>query len=120
MRERHGMTARIKIYQRVLRWTALPLILLIWLMLMTGPAVFKTELLRDLVLGLLNPASAGKWHSVWLPPITALLFYVHTAMGLQMMIARARWLKPKGLWEVVAFGLCLLGLAQFFLLFYSK
>ncbi len=120
MREHHGITSRLKIYQRVLRWTALPLMLSIWLMLMTGPAVFKTEIVRDLVVGLLNPATASVWHTVWLPPITAVLFCVHAALGLQMMIARARWLKPKGLWEVVGFGLCLLGLAQFFLFFYSN
>jgi hypothetical protein len=88
-------------------------------MLITGPGVFKSEILRKTTLGLANPATAGKWHSVWLPPATALIFYVHTTMGLQVMLGRARWIKPKWIGEIAGWAIGLLGLTQFLWLFYG-
>jgi hypothetical protein len=113
------MNRRIKFYYKGLRWTAIPLLLLMWALLLTGPGSFKGRLLERVTLGLVNVAGAGKWHSVWLPPLAAVIFFVHTTLGLQVAVGRARWIRRKAPWEVGIFVLGALGLAQFFWLFYG-
>jgi hypothetical protein len=113
------MKRRQRYYYLILHWTSLPLLVLMWLMLITGPGLFKGEILRKTTLGLVNPATAGKWHSVWLPPLAAVVLYTHTTLGLEVMVGRTRWLKPKALWEIVALVVGLLGLAQFMWLYYG-
>jgi hypothetical protein len=103
----------------VLRWTAIPLIVLMWLMVLTGPGTFKGAQLEKVTFGILRVDGAGKWHSVWLPPITAVVFFVHTTMGLEMIVQRTAWLKPKGAWEIGMLVLGALGLAQFVWLYYG-
>jgi len=113
------MGKRIKVYYSVLRWTAFPLLILMWFALMSGPATFKSDLVRKWTLGLINPAAAGKLHSVWLPPVTGLVFYVHVTMGFLVIVNRLKWLKPKIVWEVVSFLVGSFGLLQFFGLYYG-
>ncbi len=110
---------RVAIYARITRITAPILFVLMWYMFMTGPAVFKGDLVRQLTLGLIDPAQAGKQHAVWLPPITAVLFYIHAILGFQMLIYRVKWIQPKWLWEAAVFGLGVLVIVQFLWLFYA-
>ncbi len=113
------MKSRVKAYYKIVRWTAIPLLILIWLELMTGPAPFKGELLGRLTLGLIDPANAGKLHTVWFPPIAAGVFYLHVIAGLQTLVSRTRWLKPKRVWEIIVFVIGALLVAQFYWLFYG-
>jgi len=110
---------RVRTYAAITRITAPVLFVLMWLMLMTGPALFKSQLVTQLTLGIIDPANAGKLHGVWLPAITGVLFYVHAILGFQMLIYRVKWIKPKVVWEIAVFVLGALFIAQFLWLFYA-
>lgn len=110
---------RVNLYAGIVRTTAPILFVLMWLMLMTGPAAFKSDLVSRLTFGLINPANAGKLHAVWLPSLTGVLFYLHSILGFQMLVYRVKWIKPKRVWEVVVFVLGALVIAQFLWLFYA-
>ncbi|MBN1487572.1 MAG: hypothetical protein JW981_08015 [Anaerolineae bacterium] len=113
------MKKRIKIYYKILRWSALPLLVFMWLALMTGLATFKGELASTLTLGLIKPWGAGKLHTVWLPPLMGIIFYVHITTGMLVTINRLKFFKSKSTWEIVAFIIGGLGLLQFLWLYYG-
>ncbi len=110
---------RLQIYVAIVRWTAPLLFVLMWLMLMTGPAAYKSLLFERLTFGLINAAVTGKLHAVWLPVLTTVLFYLHAILGFQVLGYRLKWVKRKAIWEISIFVLGLGMIVQFLWLYYG-
>lgn len=108
---------RLRIYTRILYWTSPLLLVLMWLQMMSGMGAFKGPLLRQLTLGIIDPASAGKLHGVWLPLATATMVYLHAILGLQVMGRRLARIRHKTAWEIGVFVLGAALMAQFLLLY---
>jgi len=108
---------RLRVYTRILYWTSPLLLVLMWLQMMTGMGAFKGRLFSLLTLGLIDPASAGKLHAVWLPVATATLVYLHAILGLQVMVRRLARIRRKAAWEVAVFALGVVLVAQFLVLY---
>jgi hypothetical protein len=110
---------RVKVYTLIVAWTSPVLLVLTWLMLLTGLGTFKGTLLSRATLGLLRGATAGKLHTVWLPLAVGLLSYLHGILGLQLLLHRWRLIKHKTAWEVGLFVLGAILLLQFLLLYWG-
>jgi len=108
---------RFRVYTQILYWTSPLLLVLMWLQMMTGMGAFKGPLFRQLTLGLIDPAAAGKIHGVWLPVATATVVYLHAVLGLQVMGRRLAWIRRKRAWEVGVYVLGALLMAQFLVLY---
>lgn len=118
--DQRGGARRFRFYRQVLAISALPLFLLMCLGMISGPGAFKGEAFRAVTLGLVNPADAGKLHTVRLPLLLGVPLYLHMTLGLQLLARRLRWLRPPGLWEGIIFAVGALALAQYLLVYLAK
>lgn len=93
------------------------LFILMVFQLLTGLGAIKGRQLALVTAGLINPANAGKLHTVWLVLVTGLVIYLHGIAGLALLVRRSKLIRHKTVWEIVliTFGLALF--IQFLLLF---
>ena len=93
---------RGKIWRVITNWTSPLLFVLMALQLITGLASIKGREFAVVSLGFINPAVTGKLHTVWLVLVTGILVYLHGTAGLGILITRARFIRRKLAWEIVA------------------
>lgn len=109
--------SRAKIYSLITAWTSPLLFILLAAQLLTGLGAIKGRELALVSLGIIDPASAGKLHTVWLVLLSGVVVYLHGIAGLGLLIARSKRLRRKTIWEaaVIAVGLALF--VQFLVLY---
>ena len=108
---------RTKLYGIITAWTSPLLFVLMVLQLLTGLGAIKGRQLAQVTAGLLDPANAGKLHTVWLVLVTGLVIYLHGIAGIGLLIRRSKLIRHKTVWEVVLMVLGFALLVQFLVLF---
>ncbi|MHB0858498.1 MAG: hypothetical protein ACYC5M_13145 [Anaerolineae bacterium] len=110
---------RFRFYERAGVITSLLLLAVMWLGMLTGLGSIKGRAYAAVTLGLLDPAQAGKLHTIWLPLMAGVLLYAHVVFSLQRLLRRQRWVRHRLAWEVGIFVLGALLLGQYLILYYA-
>jgi len=110
--------SRAKVYRLVTAWTSPLLFILLAIQLLTGLGAIKGRELSAVTLGLLDPASSGKLHTVWLVLVSGILVYLHAVCGLGVLISRSRLIRHKLAWEIVLYLVGGALFAQFMVLYF--
>ena len=108
---------RTKLYGIITTWTSPLLFVLMVLQLLTGLGAIKGRQFALVTAGLIDPANAGKLHTVWLVLVTGLVIYIHGIAGIGLLIRRSNLVRHKTVWEIVLMVLGLALFVQFLLLF---
>jgi hypothetical protein len=110
---------RTKLYVSIMNWSAPILLVLVWIQIITGLGNFRGKLLQAVTLGILDPGTAGKIHTVVMPLVIGVVAYGHAILGLQIMARRLKWVKKKDAWEIGIFVVGALLLLQFLVLYFG-
>ena len=84
-----------RFFFKAVGWTAIPILLIFYLQILTGLVAVKGVDVSKWTLGLVTGDSAYSFHVDWVPLLLIVLFLGHGATGLQVWIRRRKALQDK-------------------------